>query len=324
LLRSLFDVGLILSYAEIINPALDPNKPAATEMKIIEKLSNYVDSQVFTVSTIFCLFEKVTMMDTFKLLDPQRQPVVGSSLTDLRNHVTEYFGESTEQWLANKGTPFATPENPYILGYGISQKRATIGDIGGPGVDTAATPDCFKPRQVGAMTVTPGDVRTDWVCTSGSLNYCLLTHRDSDEGHERIEIEESDLNAGVLTKNFFDITKTMGRTEDPQGNKQGHDGIMGFSKGIFSELWLQSVARKLLIDPDNSTDYKAMIAKGLQKESKEVTISLGNMTGPTAIGNGWELKRTWRTDWLNPPKSQLKFNGEHRMCILGTSIFSSP
>ncbi|KAI5808272.1 hypothetical protein DFH27DRAFT_650781 [Peziza echinospora] len=303
---------------DIIDPAHNSSSPAAAGKQVTEKLMHYVDSQIYTVSTIFCLFEEKSMKDSFLLLDAQRKPILNSALSDARNQVSLFFGEMTDQWKQNKGTPYATTENPYILGYGISQKRVDIKDIGGEGAETAAknTPEYFKPKQV-AMSVTPGEVKAEWMCTSGSLNYCLLTHRDTPEGHEVVDIAEEDLNAGIITKNFFDVTKTMGRTLDPQGNVQGHDGIMAFSKGIFSGLWLRSIAENLLLDP-SSASYKALIATGLQKQTHEVAITLGTSQSTQTASGGWELKRAWKTGMMEPPDGQMKVGpGDKRVFVLG-------
>jgi hypothetical protein len=308
--------GFTNSYAGIIDPAQKLDNPAALKDRATEQLKKYVNSQIFTVSTIFCLFEEKSMTDSFLLLDPDRQPIRGTALSDARHQVTLFFGEVTDEWKDNKGVPFATTENPYILGYGISQKRVDIAAIVGDGVSTADTPDCFKPKQV-SLSVTPGEVKPEWTCTSGSLNYCLLTHRDSAEGHGPVDIDEADLNAGIITKNFFDVTKTMGRTLDPQGAMQGHDGIMGFSKGVFSDIWLRSIAEQLLVDP-SSNEYKDTIAKGLQKDSKDVTITLNDFNKPVASSNGWKMSGNWRTNMMEPRPGQMQVGpGDQRMCVIG-------
>ncbi|KAK0725279.1 hypothetical protein B0H67DRAFT_550884 [Lasiosphaeris hirsuta] len=266
---------------DIIQPARDPSNPAATNGKVTEKLNKYIDSQISTVSTIFS----------------QTNPRVYTQRYEAPSHPV--FGDMTDEWKDNNGTPYATAENPFILGYGISKKKVAIGEIGGPGMSTASMPDYFQPKQV-AMSATPGEVKPERMCTSGPLKYCLLTHRDSAEGHQPVDIDEADTNAGIITKNFFDVTKTMGRTTDPQGSTQGNDGIMAFSKAIFPGLRLQSLKQSLLLDP-SSVDYNDMIAKGLRKEDKDVTITLGDWKSPTATGNGWELKRSWKTSMMSPP-----------------------
>ncbi|KAL6705342.1 hypothetical protein ACN47E_007152 [Coniothyrium glycines] len=302
---------------EVIRPAQDPNRPAATEKKVTDRLGHYIDSQIFTVSTIFCLFEEKSMTESFILLDKSRNPYLGSALGDLRSNVTQYFCDMADEWKANKGTPFATTENPYILGYGISQKKIDAKSIAGENVSGKDTPDCFRPKQL-LMSITPGEVRSEWMCTSGSLNYCLLTHRNSPEGHQPVDIDEADLNAGIITENFFDLTKTLGRTKDAQGNIQGHDGIMAFSKGVFSGQWLRSIVQDLLPDP-SSIDYRGFIAKGLQRDNiDDLNITMGNVEDVVAIGNGWQWTRKWRTDWMDPPKGQVKVGfGSERQCVLG-------
>jgi hypothetical protein len=90
----------------------------------------------------------------------------------------------------------------------------------------------FKPKQFNTSE-TPGEgLDQQWITISGTPKCCLLTHREGPGGSGKTVIDDSDLNAGVFQHTFFDITKTVGRAKDPKGNIQGHDGIMGISKGL--------------------------------------------------------------------------------------------
>jgi hypothetical protein len=142
--------------------------------------------------------------------------------------------------------------------------------------------------------VTPDEgLDQQWITTSGTLKCCLLTHREGPGGSDKTVIDDSDLNAGVFQHTFFDITKTVGRTKDPKGNIQGHDGIMGISKGLFDNQWLKSVTTDLFVDP---TVYRSILGTGLDKSEGDITIKAGGDWKDEKLDDGWKLRRSWKMD----------------------------
>ncbi|KAF3931448.1 hypothetical protein ABW19_dt0203236 [Dactylella cylindrospora] len=279
---------------EIIQASDQKDNPVKVADEVKNKLGNYVNPQTFTVSSIFCLFEEEEMVDSFQLLDPNRKPIVGGIARDMMKEITAYF--SNIQPLREKAG-IASPEFPFILGYSISQKLSDISKID-PKASTANTPPYFIPKQFG-LTVTPGEgLDQAFITTSGTLNFCMLTHRSGIDGNEKVDIEASDFNAGVIKRTFFDITKTYGKTKDFRGKIQGHDGIMAFSNEIFHKKWLSNLVDSLIIDPINV--YPSMFSQGVQGtriSAGDVRISIGG-NGPEKkeIANGWSLKKVWKMD----------------------------
>lgn len=232
------------------------------------------------------------MVETFRLLDAERNVVMGERARELMKDITAYFQEVQES-LSRKGAP--TPENPFILGYSISQKIPTTAEK-----DSTATQDktpvYFKPKQFN-MSVTPGDgTAQQFITTSGTLNFCMLTQRPGLDGDKRVEIDETDFNAGVIKRNFFDITKSMGKTTDTRGFVQGHDGIMAFSKELFHNMWLRDLLGDLKFDP--AQVYRPVLAKasfGDSTPEDRIHISV-RPDSEEKLSNGWRSTQVWKMD----------------------------
>jgi hypothetical protein len=58
---------------------------------LTKQLENHVDTQAFTVLSIFCLFEEQTMVDSFKLLGPDRKPVTTTAAVEAIKGITGCF-----------------------------------------------------------------------------------------------------------------------------------------------------------------------------------------------------------------------------------------
>ena len=171
----------------IIKASQDPQQSVLAHDGLTKQLENYVDTQAFTVSSIFCLFEEQTMVDSFKLLGPDRKPVTTTVAKEAKIRIVDYFSNLQEE--IGSGSAVPVPENPYILGYSISQKiKPTCA------TDTSAslknTPSYFKPKQFNT-TVTPGEgLGQQWITTSGTLNFCLLTHREGPGSSDKTSIDD--------------------------------------------------------------------------------------------------------------------------------------
>lgn len=127
-----------------------------------------------------------------------------------------------------------------MLGYGISQKVPDIREIN-PNADPDLTPRFFIPKKF-QMTTTPGSVQPDGTkFTNGTLNFCMLTHREYWPGtktekpgrEERLVNPEQNRNAGILPQTFFDTTRTS-----------AHDGVMGFCKDLILDQFICEVMGK--------------------------------------------------------------------------------
>ncbi|KAJ5726253.1 uncharacterized protein N7483_007610 [Penicillium malachiteum] len=235
---------------DIILASRSSDDPAQAAPRAQSQLEKYVDSQVFTVSSIFCLFEEQTMVESFRLLDAERNVVM---------------------------------ENP---------NYSREGQISHRGQD----PGLLQAEQFN-MSVTPGDgTAQQFITTSGTLNFCMLTQRPGLDGDKKVEVDETDFNAGVIKRNFFDITKSMGKTTDTRGYIQGHDGIMAFSKELFHNMWLRDLLKDLKFDPVKV--YRPVLAKasfGDPTPEDQVCVRVRVDSEEKRL-NGWCSKKVWKMD----------------------------
>lgn len=146
----------------------------------------------------------------------------------------------------------ATPDHPFVLGYGLCQKLPDIAEVQ-PGADTKSTPRFFIPKSYN-VTVTPSGSRF----TGGTFNFCILTHRDSDGQPHRDTVRtdpSQNLNAGKLDQTFFDLTRTSNQ-----------DGIMAISRDlIFDKFLCREVANTFFIDITEI--FKAAMSQGSLQET---------------------------------------------------------
>jgi hypothetical protein len=163
-----------------------------------------------------------------------------------------------------------TPDAPFVLGYGISQKLPAMKDIV-PNADPTKTPRFFIPKSY-QLTATPGAIGSDKKQNPGTLNFCMLTYRSLNPQTgtlypERNTNGETDLNAGVLPETLFQVTRTS-----------AHDGVMGFSEDLILNYWIGTVmAPPLFIDP---TKFDNLKDKGWTTNTPTSTVE---MTGSPKI-----------------------------------------
>ena len=121
-----------------------------------------------------------------------------------------------------------TPDNPYVLGYGLSQKVPDLAQVN-PDATPDSTPKYFIPKGY-QMTVTPGYTwsgaqRQDSKYTRGTLNFCLFTFREDNDPNPVRKPEKTivaqNANSGKLSQTLFDLTKTS-----------ENDGVMGFAEDL--------------------------------------------------------------------------------------------
>jgi hypothetical protein len=241
------------------------------------------------------------MVNTFTMLDEQRQAMTGEHVVSAMDDITGYF-----LGIQQTHKSVQIPENPFVLGYGISQNppvesRQTVSELA-----SKALP-YFIPKQF-VLTVTPGDgINQHWSTTSGTLNFCMLTQRDGQ--YDRIDISPTDANAGLFDKTFFDIVKTLGKTKDDTGKVQGHDGIMAFSKEVMEDLWLKKIIQDVRVPLDDN--FRAMLNKGFWKGVGFADLTVNTRDGLNKINRGWKSYQTWQTGTVgmdeNDPYSKQQF-----------------
>ena len=200
-----------------------------------------VDSSKFLATSLFCLFESTKIVNSFEFFNPnlQKNPdgLTGDdpTLTEVVNGIATYFKQLSSQ---SDGKP--TPDNPFVLGYGIVAKRSTSAQ---KAVDGLINTPYLVPKLF-HLTVTGGDK----VHTKGTLNYCILTHRSQGTPESSVDMK-NDHGLGIFPQTLFETTSS-------NGTSGGADGIMAFSKRVFSDFWLHSqIAAKFKVNPGALSRY---------------------------------------------------------------------
>ena len=189
----------------------------------ITKKEPTVDSRTFLASSIFCLFESTQIANSFKLTNNEGLGVSPDDFQTIQSFsktVTTYFAS-----LKNSGLP--TAQNPFVLGYAITQKIATVSAVTGrgttekPAPTTDKTPKYFIPRRYD-ISVTPPPAGYG---VPGSINFCIQTYRDEAKDQADVDIIKAP-NAGV---SYY----TPQQNIVPGGMSVSHDGVMVLSRQLF-------------------------------------------------------------------------------------------
>ena len=188
-----------------------------------------------------------------------------------------------------------TPDHPYVLGYGLSQKVPDLKQVN-PDATPDSTPKYFVPRSY-QMTVTPGYTwnraqRQDSKYTRGTLNFCLLTFREDNDPNPVRKPEKTiiaqNANSGKLSQNLFDLTETS-----------ENDGVMGFAE----DLMLAKFFGPLLANA-----YHINVIDAQKKlDSGSMTASLSSWTSGTVAGSPPTYVRSSTVD-LDGKKSNIVFD----------------
>ncbi|KAL0945254.1 hypothetical protein HGRIS_000764 [Hohenbuehelia grisea] len=181
-----------------------------------------INSELLLPSSLFCLFQGDQIASSFKILDPSGKRVQGRETVDeIMLKFTSRFAEKaanakpTDTFVASEGRGLPTPDNPFVLGYGISQ----VVPEASKGVPVFNLPN-FQFSVTGSSK--PG---------LATLNYLMLTKPI----HASANIQQN-LNAGL-----FDQTLLSTIHADYLDTKKGtpvFDAVMGLSRELFVEQYI--------------------------------------------------------------------------------------
>ncbi|KAF3904729.1 hypothetical protein ABW20_dc0100609 [Dactylellina cionopaga] len=191
-----------------------------------------VDSTIFSVSSIFCLFESGQVATSFEIINDKGERNNDVTLrTNMTTQLNVIFCPKPDA----EGVP--NPKNPFVLGYSISQSKPPIQQTSG--TITHETPPYFLPKSVD-LTITPGLTST---YSKGALNFCMLTHRLPGETEPTVNpLSTSQARAGRFEKSFFETLKM-------KANPGSTDAMIAFSSGIFYDNWIvKDVAKRFKVD----------------------------------------------------------------------------
>lgn len=134
-----------------------------------------------------------------------------------------YIGMKTKPGIPN-------PNSPFLLGYGISQRLPDLKTTY-PNINREKTPKYFIPKKF-HLTASKGANAVN-APTKGTLNYCMITHRNVDfsgKEEERNDIDPTtDLNAGNLIPDLFAKTRM---------SSDHSDAVMAFSSNPFLQRFV--------------------------------------------------------------------------------------
>ncbi|RDW57743.1 hypothetical protein BP5796_12544 [Coleophoma crateriformis] len=187
-------------------------------------LGQYIDSRVFTVSSLFCSFQSAQMARSFAVYDSAGNVVRGDAEEAFINGVTAWYKDHDD------GTP--NKNNPFILGYTISQNIPKISEVNKAAVKPPPEyfiPSSFRcslsPRVPPPMNETdipmPLPSRDD-LC-SGTINYLLRTFRPEGIAAPPPLLEGD----GYFPSNPFSVMKR-------KATPGGLDGLMVISAATFN------------------------------------------------------------------------------------------
>ncbi|KAK6543468.1 hypothetical protein TWF694_000214 [Orbilia ellipsospora] len=182
-----------------------------------------VNPSVFSISSIFCLFQSAQVASSFEVRDKdgviQEDAKLRTSMITLLNTV---FAAPQDQ----QGIP--DPKTPFVLGYMISTVNPKTEQTSK--VVTRDTPPYFVPKSV-FMTITPG-LGTKDARTVGTLNFCMTTYRLPGETERAVDSYSANQEKGGRFQTpFFDIVKMKAMPSTT-------DGMIAFSNDIFYNNWM--------------------------------------------------------------------------------------
>ncbi|PSR81475.1 hypothetical protein BD289DRAFT_40162 [Coniella lustricola] len=206
--------------SDIVAASADPSKHALVAPAVADKIKAIADEK-YTVTALFCLFQSTRVVNSFQFLNLQGVNEAGSSKAAIAaSLMSSYFTT-----LAARTSVASTPNNPFVLGYGLTQKVEGQSD---EQKKRAEHVPYLVPRDFD-LTVTKGDA--DF--SNGVLNYCIVTNRS--DGTAPIVVDsKKDIAAGI-----WDDGDTPYARIRADGKASGADGVMAFSRGIFRDLWLK-------------------------------------------------------------------------------------
>ena len=263
-------------FEEIIKPAKSTESNVSISEGLKEGLES-VNSSNFQVATLFCAMQSARLLRSFSLVDENGNVPTNIKNTKGQPVVNENLVEELKNMLVAKFTPAGgdddsmkrpTPDNPFILGYTVSQPK--VPEVQFNPAATAAkipTPAYFIPKTF-RCNLSPKSVYS-----KGTMNYCMLTHRANNPpnfdstGKDRY-VDDGVDGAGRFPENVFARVKSMAVPGSVEG-------ALFFCQDIFVNHWIaSSVAPLFYISPGN---IAPKIARLIEKNYNQVNV-VGAMT----------------------------------------------
>ena len=249
---------------DIVAASGERKNPTLVAEPVLDKL-NKVSEQNFTVTALFCLFQSTKVVNSFKFVDFKGvNKTQTAASNEAANLLSSYF-----QALTDRCHVASTPNNPFVLGYGLTQELAAQTE---EERRKAENVPYLVPKQFD-LSVTKGDGNY----SKGVINYCILTRRPQGVPEHDISVKE-DPGAG-----FWQDGDTPFKRVRADGMSSGADGVMAFSRAVFRDMWLKEqflkyfkvdtgeLAKTLVPKGDNTAK-----APGVSNMTESITVNAAN------------------------------------------------
>lgn len=241
--------------------------------------------------------QSARLIQSFTLLDQN-----GNEPTEIKNRKGELLEnqnlvEELRNMLVSKFTPGKnaskplqgpTPDNPFVLGYTISQKKPELKEVNSAAKEAKIpTPAYFVPERF-RCNLSPKSGYS-----GGTLNYCMLTHRAlkppnfTESGQVRY-VDDGVDGAGRFPQNVFARVKS-------KAEPGSTEGALFFCQDIFVNHWIgSSVAPLFYLSPEVVTKKLADLL--------ETSYKHFNVKGSLDFGNE-----------IRDPSRELSQNNEYKI-----------
>ena len=229
------------------------------------------------------------------------------------------------------GEGIPTPDNPFILGYTISQIGPSMEEYNPAAAEAQQpTPPFFVPKTY-RCTLSPRNKYS-----IGTMNFCILTHRgkappnfvQQDPGRQ---IDDGTDSAGRFKDNLFSSFET-------KAVPGSSDGILAFSQDIFLNHWIAgTIAPQFRINPSDlaklvtkflNQKYSTTFGEGNYNQGDSINAFPATPTEVRSVCRGKEYKWTTKTNsgrlWTkfnlsDDPMEGMKLEGERESIIASNS-----
>ncbi|KAG8708319.1 hypothetical protein FRC08_018965 [Ceratobasidium sp. 394] len=237
-----------------------------------EKLKKGIDNKLFTPSSVFCLFEAGQIAQSFQLYDEQNQLITGNTKKPAPDGKLADFGQKTDDFMLAIASRFAnsehlpTPQNPFVLGYGISQ----------PNPDPHPSEPWFIPQNFQfSVTHAPNGF--------GSLNFLMLLNP-----MQPVQNVEHNLLAGLFDVSFLD--RIGASAPNPTTKRPEYNGVMAIAAKTFKEQYILKCLLPLFKLPDPSFPLRTITRdkEVIENPSVNTCTHTLNWTSSTSLdGRSW-------------------------------------
>lgn len=247
-----------------------------------------VKSESLLASSLFCLFQGDQIANTFTVIDPKGDVVdeLGKVAALMRTFTKKYAAKAAKAaaeragFVATTGAGLPEPENPFVLGYGISQKVK----------EELRGEPTFKPLNF-QFSVTGVPLEKHNFAT---LNFLMLT-----KSIDELSNVEKNLNAGYFRQTFFELIHA--EYADAGTGRPVFDAVMGISRDLFVRQY---------ISPQVLQTYTPQLPQisGFQTFSNPPVNALFSV-----LDNGHFATSFSQQWWTNTPKRQSSHWTEQKL-----------